>query len=141
MPRCLIADDSKIMRMLLRKIMENFGFDVTEAEDGEEVLEHCVSDRPDLIISDWSLPLIDGIDVLYKIRGDRKVKQPHFLFRFPKPCCHKAVPPTENTALFLLNISAVDIHDEPEISDHVLYLLPLVKGKSTVYLIRDTPLA
>ena len=80
MLRCIIADDSKIMRMLLRKIMENFGFDVTEAEDGEEVLEHCVSDRPDLIISDWSLPLIDGIDVLYKIRGDRKVKQPHFLF-------------------------------------------------------------
>ena len=80
MPICLIADDSKIMRMLLRKIMENFGFDVTEAEDGEEVLEHCVADRPDLIISDWSLPLIDGIDVLYKIRADRKVKQPRFLF-------------------------------------------------------------
>ena len=35
MPNCLIADDSKIMRMLLTKIMENFGYTVSEAEDGE----------------------------------------------------------------------------------------------------------
>ena len=80
MPRCLIADDSKIMRMLLRKIMENFGFDVSEAEDGEDILEQCLEARPDLIISDWSLPLIDGIDVLYKIRADRKIRQPRFMF-------------------------------------------------------------
>ena len=80
MPRCIIADDSKIMRMLLSKIMENFGFEVNEAEDGEEVLEQCVSFRPDLIISDWRLPLIEGIDVLYKIRADRRLKQPKFIF-------------------------------------------------------------
>lgn len=80
MPKCLIADDSKIMRMLLRKIMENFGFEVSEAEDGEEVLEECLNTQPDLIVSDWSLPMIDGIDVLYKIRGDRKIKQPRFMF-------------------------------------------------------------
>ena len=80
MLKCLIADDSKIMRMLLRKIIENFGFEVSEAEDGEDVLEQCVSFNPDLIISDWNLPLIDGIDVLYKIRTDRKIKQPKFMF-------------------------------------------------------------
>ena len=80
MTRCLIADDSKIMRMLLRKIIENFGFVVSEAEDGEDALEQCVSFQPDLIISDWNLPLIDGIDVLYKIRADRKIKQPRFMF-------------------------------------------------------------
>ncbi|MBR2033475.1 MAG: response regulator [Alphaproteobacteria bacterium] len=80
MPKCLIADDSKIMRMLIRKIMENFGFDVYEAEDGEEVLEQCVDIHPDIIISDWALPLIDGIDVLYKIRADRKLQQPRFIF-------------------------------------------------------------
>ncbi len=80
MPKCIIADDSKIMRMLLRKIMENFAFEVSEAEDGEEVLELCLNERPELIISDWSLPLIDGIDVLYKIRADRKIRQPQFVF-------------------------------------------------------------
>lgn len=80
MPSCIIADDSKIMRMLLSKIMENFGYTVTEAEDGEDLLEQCGQNIPDLIISDWNLPLIDGIDVLYKIRSDKKIKQPIFLF-------------------------------------------------------------
>lgn len=80
MPSCIVADDSKIMRMLLSKIMENFGYTVDEAEDGEDLLEQCAENMPDLIISDWQLPLIDGIDVLYKIRSDKKVKQPVFMF-------------------------------------------------------------
>ena len=80
MPSCVIADDSKIMRMLLTKIMENFGYIAQEAEDGEDLLEQCAKDTPDLIISDWKLPLIDGLDVLYKIRSDKKIKQPVFMF-------------------------------------------------------------
>ncbi len=80
MIKCVIADDSHIIRILLRKIMENFGFEVFEAEDGEEVLSLCVNENPELIISDWSLPMIDGIDVLYKIRDDKKIKQPKFIF-------------------------------------------------------------
>lgn len=80
MPSCIVADDSKIMRMLLSKIMENFGYTVDEAEDGEDLLEQCAKNMPDLIISDWQLPLIDGSDVLYKIRSDKKIKQPVFMF-------------------------------------------------------------
>ncbi len=80
MSSCLIADDSKIMRMLLAKIMENFGYAVTEAEDGEDLMQQCEKNMPDLIISDWNLPLVDGIDVLYKIRADKKSKQPVFFF-------------------------------------------------------------
>lgn len=80
MLRCIIADDSKIMRMLLRKILENLNFEVDEAEDGEEVVELCAQTPVDLIISDWELPLMDGIDVLYKIRADRKIRQPKFVF-------------------------------------------------------------
>ncbi len=80
MPSCIVADDSKIMRMLISKIMENFGYSVDEAEDGEDVLEQCAKNMPDLVICDWELPLIDGIDVLLKIRTDKKVKQPVFIF-------------------------------------------------------------
>lgn len=80
MQTCLIADDSKIMRMLLSKIMENFGYTVTEADDGEDLLEQCAKNIPDVIISDWNLPLIDGIDILYKIRSDKKITQPYFIF-------------------------------------------------------------
>ena len=80
MTSCIIADDSRIMRMLLTKIMENFGYTVSEAENGEDLLEQCAQNMPDLIISDWNLPLIDGFDVLYKIRSDKKIKQPVFFF-------------------------------------------------------------
>lgn len=77
---CIVADDSKIMRMLLSKIMENFGYDVIEAEDGEDLMSLCIKNTPDLIICDWHLPLIDGVDILLKIRADRKIKQPVFIF-------------------------------------------------------------
>ena len=80
MPSCIVADDSKIMRMLISKIMENFGYSVDEAENGEDLLEQCAKNMPDLIICDWEMPLIDGIDVLLKIRTDKKVKQPVFMF-------------------------------------------------------------
>lgn len=50
MAKCLIADDSAIIRMLLSKIMNNLRFEVIEAEDGEEVVELCELNEPDLII-------------------------------------------------------------------------------------------
>ena len=80
MPRCVIADDSKVIRMLLSRIMTNFGFEVSEVEDGEELLENCLTTQPELIISDWESPAMDGIDVLYKIRGYSRLKQPKFVF-------------------------------------------------------------
>ena len=80
MADCIVADDSKIMRMLLTKIMENFGYNISEAENGEDLLEQTAKNMPDLIICDWKIPLIDGIDVLLKIRSDKKIKQPVFIF-------------------------------------------------------------
>ena len=80
MKTCLIADDSKIIRMVLSKILGNMGFKVLEAEDGEEVIELFNMEAPDLIFIDWRLPVMDGIDVLYKIRNEKKIKQPKILF-------------------------------------------------------------
>lgn len=80
MLKCLIADDSKIIRMLLVKIMGNLNFEVMEAEDGEEVVELCQINEPDLIIMDWRLPILEGIDALYKIRNAKKIKQPKVIF-------------------------------------------------------------
>ena len=78
--KCLIADDSRIIRMVLAKIFSNFGFEVEEAEDGDEVIEKCLAEEPDIIVMDWWLPVIDGIDVLYKIRNDRRIRQPRIVF-------------------------------------------------------------
>ena len=80
MSKCLIADDSKVIRMLLSKIMLSLGFSVLEAEDGEEVVEITQTQEPDLIIMDWSLPVMDGIDALYKIKELNLVKSPKVVF-------------------------------------------------------------
>ncbi len=80
MAKCLIADDSKIIRLLLSKIMSNLGFSVIEAEDGEDVVELTQTQEPDLVIMDWNLPMMDGIDALYKIREMRLDKTPKVIF-------------------------------------------------------------
>ena len=77
MAKCVIADDSRIIRMLLSKIMANLNFEVIEAEDGEEVVEMV---EPAVVIMDWRLPVLDGIDALYKIRSLKKIKQPKVMF-------------------------------------------------------------
>ncbi len=80
MPKCIIADDSKIIRMILMKIMENLRYEVIEAEDGEEVVELCEKHEPRLIIMDTRLPILDGIDALYKIRDMQRIEQPKIIF-------------------------------------------------------------
>ena len=62
MAKCVIADDSRIIRMLLSKIMANLNFEVIEAEDGEEVVEMVELNEPAVVIMDWRLPVLDGDD-------------------------------------------------------------------------------
>ena len=80
MSTCLIADDSKVIRLLLSKIISNLGFSVIEAEDGEDVVELTQLKEPDLVIMDWKLPVLEGIDALYKIRELKLNRQPKVIF-------------------------------------------------------------
>jgi len=69
MPSCLIVDDSKVVRKLVRRIMEELGFDVSEAEDGQKALEYCEAQKPDLILLDWNMPVMDGLAFLKVLRA------------------------------------------------------------------------
>ena len=77
--KCVIADDNKIIRALLLRIMSNLNFEVIEAEDGEEVVEICQLQEPDLVIMELVLPLLDGLNALYQIRASKGIKQPKVL--------------------------------------------------------------
>lgn len=76
----LIVDDSKIIRDLLEKIFSNLFFKTYVASDGEEALEVFAKNNTDVIILDYNLPIVEGIDVLYKIRTMKNVKQPKVIF-------------------------------------------------------------
>ncbi|HUQ13878.1 MAG TPA: response regulator [Novosphingobium sp.] len=72
---CLIVDDSRVVRKVSRRIVEGLGYAVTEAENGEEALARCRAAMPALILLDWDMPVMTGIEFLTAVRaldgGDR----------------------------------------------------------------------
>jgi two-component system, chemotaxis family, chemotaxis protein CheY len=68
MKSCLIVDDSKVIRMVARRILEGLHFEIAEAADGKMALEACQKDMPDAILLDWNMPVMNGIDFLKQLR-------------------------------------------------------------------------
>lgn len=69
--RVLIVDDSRVMRQIVIRTLRQAGYDgwdITEAADGAAGLEIALSQRPDLILSDWNMPEMNGIDMLRALR-------------------------------------------------------------------------
>ena len=64
MKTCLIVDDSKVIRKVARHILETLEFEVDEACDGNEALDQCASRQPDVILLDWNMPIMEGIELL-----------------------------------------------------------------------------
>jgi two-component system, chemotaxis family, chemotaxis protein CheY len=75
MKKCLIVDDSSIIRKVARRILEDLAFQILEAENGEQAAEACRRELPDAILLDWNMPKMDGYDFLRLLRqlpgGDR----------------------------------------------------------------------
>jgi DNA-binding response OmpR family regulator len=66
----LIVEDDKFLRELLVRKLENEGFKIVRAIDGEEALKKIKEELPQLILLDLVLPGIDGFEVLRRIKGD-----------------------------------------------------------------------
>ncbi|MCB1473802.1 MAG: response regulator [Rhodobiaceae bacterium] len=69
MKTCLVVDDSSVIRKVARRILEDLGFMVTEAEDGDTALEACTDAFPDAILLDWNMPRMDGLSFLEQMRS------------------------------------------------------------------------
>ena len=68
MKTCLVVDDSSVVRKIARRILEELGFEIVEAEDGEKALEACKSAMPTAILLDWNMPVTDGYEFLGNLR-------------------------------------------------------------------------
>jgi two-component system chemotaxis response regulator CheY len=80
MKSCLIVDDSKVVRMVARKILEGLNFQIEEAEDGLQALNVCESNVPDVILLDWNMPVKNGIEFLRELRAMAGIEQPIVIF-------------------------------------------------------------
>jgi CheY-like chemotaxis protein len=65
----LIVEDSEDARYLMRLELEQLGYRIVEAENGEKAVEVAERERPDIILMDLSLPVMDGIAATEKIRA------------------------------------------------------------------------
>ena len=80
MRSCLVVDDSKVIRKVARHILETLDFQVEEAEDGREALSRCEASMPDVILLDWNMPVMSGMEFLRALRGAEHPEQPKVVF-------------------------------------------------------------
>ena len=80
MKTCLIVDDSRVIRKVSRHIVEALGLEVDEAANGQEALDKCSQAMPDLVLLDWNMPVMSGIEFLVKLRERPDGKSPKVIF-------------------------------------------------------------
>ena len=70
--KILVVDDSSVMRKLVTRSIRQAGYghaEVAEAEDGAQALAAITADRPDLVLADWNMPNMTGIEMLQNLRA------------------------------------------------------------------------
>lgn len=80
MKTCLVVDDSKVIRKVARHILETLEFEVSEAGDGKEALEHCEATPPDVVLLDWNMPVMTGMEFLRALRQSDMPSRPKVVF-------------------------------------------------------------
>jgi len=80
MKLCLVVDDSKVIRKVARRILEELNFDIEEAVDGQDALESCERNMPDVVLLDWNMPVMDGLEFLKAVRAREDFEQPIVVF-------------------------------------------------------------
>jgi len=80
MRTCLVVDNSKMIRRVAGRILNDLKFNADEAENGLEALNYCRGKMPDAILLDWNMPVMDGLAFLQSLRAEPNGKQPVVLF-------------------------------------------------------------
>ncbi|AOB27075.1 MULTISPECIES: response regulator [Bordetella] len=70
--RILVADDSATMRMIVQAALTGAGWQVVTASDGRQALELAQAQPVDLVVSDWNMPVMGGLDLIRGLRGQAR---------------------------------------------------------------------
>jgi len=72
--RILVVEDQPDNRQIIRDILRPTGYEIVEAEDGQQALETIAKQRPDLILMDIQLPITDGYSATSRIKADPELR-------------------------------------------------------------------
>ncbi len=78
--KVLVVDDMSTMRRIIKNVLKQIGFsDLVEAENGQDALTKLKAGDIGFIVSDWNMPVMQGIDLLRAVRADAELKHLPFL--------------------------------------------------------------
>ncbi|WP_172267500.1 PleD family two-component system response regulator [Caulobacter sp. RHG1] len=77
---CLVVDDSRVIRKVARRVLEDIGFEIAEAADGMEALAWCRAAMPDAVLLDWNMPVMNGLEFLRNLRAEPGGDTPKVVF-------------------------------------------------------------
>lgn len=80
MKRCLIVDDSDVVRKVASAILSAIGYEIIEASSGREGYELAKSTMPDAILLDWQIPELSAHDFITKLRAQTSGPRPHLVY-------------------------------------------------------------
>ncbi|MBK8594572.1 MAG: diguanylate cyclase [Holophagales bacterium] len=78
-PRVLVVDDDPLSRRILEQALGRSGYDVETASDGQEALAKVRSHRPDVVVTDWQMPRMDGLTLCRILKGSDETRFTHVL--------------------------------------------------------------
>ena len=74
-PKLLLVEDTPYLRYAFGRLLRFKGFEVVEAGDGQEALDSIESNMPELIVTDLMMPVMDGIELIRKLRADPRTSK------------------------------------------------------------------
>ncbi len=76
-PRVLVVDDDPLSRRILEQVLVSAGYAVDSAADGQEALARVRAHRPDVVVTDWQMPLMDGLTLCRILKGTDETRFTH----------------------------------------------------------------
>jgi two-component system, chemotaxis family, chemotaxis protein CheY len=80
MKNCLVVDDSKVIRKVARHILESLDMSVAEACDGRDALTQCQNAAHDVVLLDWNMPVMSGMEFLQQLTSLKSANRPKVIF-------------------------------------------------------------
>jgi CheY-like chemotaxis protein len=120
----LIADDDTMTLKILEKALQSLDCKVITALNGQEALEKCSEIQPSLIISDWHMPVLDGIDLFFHIKNSAALQHIPFIFL--------TTSDDEETKIALLETGVEDYWNKPFNAKEILVRTKKILSRLTL---------